>query len=640
MLVSITFFRQVATVIILLTVFGSASCSKSNKSTRTEAKTSDIVVMAQRKLINIIPTESVYRATLPDHLADAKNSIDPTRPFRVQFDIGVNDSNNILQYPPLSKEAKAALYEAQRSSKTIDFQVSLICRFCTNISLGTRAISVSPGSVRSTLASWTVSPSLIAPHAAALPSKELQFVVTSAGAVQDTRSSEIGFAGNASKIASHRVVCSINKEGLAASQSSDVIIRAIATGDGISMNITVNEKELESRIGKYIRDKNGRPLDLPTGLVGWSELSGRSAEIYRELESEVNNIAYLRHAGQPIITSPAQFSLSKADSDKASKEFYLLGSRLYSRLFQPGTALSSVMIQLEQYGNLRKISGDPLRITIISPGGYLPWQMLHSIKPGSVDNEEFWGFKFYLSVYPVVPRSCGQIPSGPTADPDKLTTLFLGYNDANNSTDDVSLISQQFANQIPLIMDNVNFFRKAFDKLQFEKALNNDNGNIGLIITYTHAQSGVRFDPAPNGGYIEERDANGPALIPATDQFITSNNIADAANAKGSFPYLAGRPIVFLDGCESGTVGGVVYANGSPLPDVFIGNGASAVIAAEASIWSYFGYGFGMQLLHSLKDKPVDQALYEARRDALHLSNNPFGLLFSLYGNGSSSVSF
>jgi hypothetical protein len=100
-------------------------------------------------------------------------------------------------------------------------------------------------------------------------------------------------------------------------------------------------------------------------------------------------------------------------------------------------------------------------------------------------------------------------------------------------------------------------------------------------------------------------------------------------------PFFTLRPIGFLNGCETGTMGGSDRQfGGTPFQSIFLSRGARAVVVTEAPIWWYFGYAMGVEYLDNLKaGKDASEALYEARRDFLD-GKNPFGLLYSLYGNG------
>ena len=62
--------------------------------------------------------------------------------------------------------------------------------------------------------------------------------------------------------------------------------------------------------------------------------------------------------------------------------------------------------------------------------------------------------------------------------------------------------------------------------------------------------------------------------------------------------------------------------------------GAGAVFATEAPVWQNFAYHFGLDLMRNiLAGDTMQEALYKARHRHLDLTNNPLGLIYSLYGN-------
>jgi len=94
------------------------------------------------------------------------------------------------------------------------------------------------------------------------------------------------------------------------------------------------------------------------------------------------------------------------------------------------------------------------------------------------------------------------------------------------------------------------------------------------------------------------------------------------------------RPFIFLNGCETGTQGSRGTTELS-LPGIFIAGGVPGVVATEAETSDGFGYDFAESFLNKLSDGGMDagEAMLETRRELLRNSNNPFGLLYSYYGN-------
>jgi hypothetical protein len=339
-----------------------------------------------------------------------------------------------------------------------------------------------------------------------------------------------------------------------------------------------------------------------------------------------------------MLVRAADYDLSPADAAAAAKAFYTLGSQLYDELIYKGdTALADVFSRIEAYGSERKRQGRPLRISIITSGGsYVPWQILHTVThpPAAVDPEEFWGHKFLLSVFPLTVNVCGRLPATgqPMAQPQ---AMYLQYRNPANAGDPVAQLSGFFGDLLRMKFSGAEM-TAATTRNAVETALRTRRANITLVWGFTHGYSGIQFETS-GGTYNVRYEVNGPRLGLSDEEQLRSQDLRDwGVGFTAAAPFLAARPIVFLNGCETGTVGGPDGLNGSPFQDVFLQNGARAVIVTESAIWHYFGYGFGSQFLEYMARDGYDaaRAIYEARLEFLRTNKNPFGLLYSVYGNG------
>jgi hypothetical protein len=92
-------------------------------------------------------------------------------------------------------------------------------------------------------------------------------------------------------------------------------------------------------------------------------------------------------------------------------------------------------------------------------------------------------------------------------------------------------------------------------------------------------------------------------------------------------------PVVFFNACESAQVD---IGDPTSFMLYFINVlKAYAFIGTEADIPGAFAHPFGIRFVEKfLKAHPIGEILYTARRDFAKRYNNPFGLYYTLYGNG------
>jgi hypothetical protein len=99
-------------------------------------------------------------------------------------------------------------------------------------------------------------------------------------------------------------------------------------------------------------------------------------------------------------------------------------------------------------------------------------------------------------------------------------------------------------------------------------------------------------------------------------------------------------PVVFLNGCETGTAGFFATTN-QDFVGTFLRMGSSAVIATEAPVWTFFGYSFGLDLLREIRSgTPIASALLNIRKQYLDQAKNPLGLIYTIFGQPDAAFVF
>jgi hypothetical protein len=379
------------------------------------------------------------------------------------------------------------------------------------------------------------------------------------------------------------------------------------------------------------------------------------------LDSDLPNIRALR----------ARLNFDEQLERQAVGELYKLGSYLYDRLFPTKNEVRSILKVIENYGTERNGSSKYLRVLIYSNDIYLPWQLLHLVQPDNTnpDSFQFWGNKYILGVNPSESRPCGRLPDvmkWPEQNEvlyahywQKIRTKFpdLGNQDFTNPEQDtqpdrVSVIADQFADLLNgVFMSHVN---RVHEKDGFWKQLKQDRRKLKILWTYTHGHSGTvdlavpmqskpgqptNINPGPTTVNIEAKDIAGQR-IDFSSSISESMSVTEldmgTVPADNETLFFAGQPLVFLNGCETGTEGSQGTTELS-FPGVFIRRGARAAVVTEAIVWDSFAYYFGEMFLRNISSGAMDagEALLHARRQLLSDSNNPLGLLYSYYGPAS-----
>jgi hypothetical protein len=173
---------------------------------------------------------------------------------------------------------------------------------------------------------------------------------------------------------------------------------------------------------------------------------------------------------------------------------------------------------------------------------------------------------------------------------------------------------------------------------QFTDLLNKNRSTLRLIVTFTHGQSGTTID---SNGQTSE-DANGPKLLFAANEALVVDDLNALISAipPDEDNVFAKAPIVFLNGCETGT-GGFYPTTNQDFVGTFLRMGSQAVVATESPVWESFGYSFGLDLLQAIRaGTPLADALLAVRRQYLLQANNPLGLVYSIYGSPDAVLSF
>ncbi|HEX9926389.1 MAG TPA: CHAT domain-containing protein [Anaerolineae bacterium] len=255
-------------------------------------------------------------------------------------------------------------------------------------------------------------------------------------------------------------------------------------------------------------------------------------------------------------------------------------------------------------------------IQVTSEDFFLPWELLYPISPGeSLDYKHFWGMNHIISRFIVVEDPSPNFnfrlsPSIRIASRPKLG-LFTDYNLPSVLSEEMPYFKKLHED------DKIHLFEfrdldptKKLEGIQLFKAFwQND---FDLVHFACHA---LYEDEAAYLSHISLSKDFHISLVDFETYEIAIN----------------GYPLIIVNACETGHPNPLYTAS---FATTFLKNGARGVLATECSIPDAFAAEFSKQLYPLLlSGKTLGESVLETRRCFLSMSDNPTGLLYSIYGS-------
>lgn len=294
------------------------------------------------------------------------------------------------------------------------------------------------------------------------------------------------------------------------------------------------------------------------------------------------------------------------------------GKRLFQRLFQaPGAGADAKAMGdwLVEYATDPQLQ---LTLQVFATRVPIPWSMLYlgDVRDGAVlDWNNFLGFRHIIEQLPfqsLPGTKSNQIDS----QPDLSVSVNINPKIDSSMGIDVVAAHQQHWVDIAAARKNLALVPRA-TLAEVVGALA-DPANVDKVVYfYCHAQSN---DVDPDKAAII---MGGPR---DKDQVAT---LADLnLDAPTDIP-LAGRPLVFLNACESADLSPRFYDGFVPF---FLAKGSRGVIGTECKTPVVFAIHWAEAFVDRLlAGAPVGQTMLDLRRQFLHDHGNPMGLLYTMY---------
>lgn len=336
------------------------------------------------------------------------------------------------------------------------------------------------------------------------------------------------------------------------------------------------------------------------------------------------------------VSLDGQVQMSVDDEKTVLASFYSLGSFAYYKLFrESGANLEDIANKLESFS----IDGRPLKILIRSYQIAFPWQLLHDDRDAGQRADGFWGFKYALTM-DYLGRSYGGALPDVFATESKDYSVFGEYRASPGEAPVVAVLAQKQAAYFESRWNSANFVTADSSQV-FLDTIRQHRDELEFLVVYAHGSSGSIITKLPDGTLAAIDEAAGPRMMFAQSENVLPYDleqlpVGSALNGKA---YLSRQPIIVLNACDTGASALARQMNLLTLPVAFLDIGARGVVATEAPVWNIFAYQFGNELIAEvLHGKAVSVSLLAVRARFLTSHNNPFGLLYSYYGNSGVKV--
>lgn len=552
----------------------------------------------------------------------------------VRFFIGPPTYQNAIDNPEVPEAVRSLA-----GAVPTEFNVTMVCHVCQDKAPQTKSIWYHPDARTSSVAEFAITPSF---RHTRNGTGSVSFVIDRNGIELDHKLATVAVAwDNRVPQPPAPVACSYDPS-IPETIGSDLILTVTHGTQGINATFRPIRPELRARLGDLVVRPDGTPKVFDLGAGSLDVLGQAMATTFVHLKALVEQNES-RSVLSAVGTLPpsAQYMFDDASAREANRTLYDLGLLLYDLLFYRGdVTIRSVLDELERSGDAAiKSTGRPLRILIYSNDVYLPWQLLHREETAGNDSDprQFWGNKFILGVIPITEqRACGRLPAA-MPRPSAADILYLQYQRQGGAgttaeIDQVTELSRRFVSVLAGTLGATGI-RTIGSSKDLKSTLGTHKSSVSLVWAYTHGHSGASVE-ATRTGYTTVSDVRGQKIDFSQLDFVSALDL-NILTCCGSVerPYFTRRPFVFLNGCETGTQG-AWRTTGLSLPGTFLVRGARGVVVTEAPVWQLFGFNFAKRYLGEMAAGiEAGEAMYRTRRYFLDTGNNPFGLLYTYYGN-------
>ena len=414
-------------------------------------------------------------------------------------------------------------------------------------------------------------------------------------------------------------------------------------GSGLAISVEIRDEGLLQLLGSIhcetAQDGECREFkSFPTNFGNAREVQDISASHYANLlnylakpnERFINTVRTLKSSSKISNAAQDLRGLSKEERRQLYETLSNVGFDFAHHLFIDSSDSRQIFEAIDTY---RKPGSSPLVVRISSNGIFLPWHLLN------LGNREIWGAKFLITVDPFRAHPISDTKLEPL-DPTRIRALFLRYQSVDDSRrDDFSFVAKEHLNELiakgPGGIGGQIPFSDVHSATGLKETLQSERAEIGALLSYVHGWSGI----TAIDGNVAAASPYGNQIVLSETERISASSLIDIARpflmAGGrENEFFSQRPIVILNGCETGTNGIIQVRWTNSLLGAFVRLGARGVLATDAPIPASYGYVFQQELWEELLyGGTVPSFLLEKRR-----SGDILSLLYSYYGNLEPSI--
>lgn len=310
-----------------------------------------------------------------------------------------------------------------------------------------------------------------------------------------------------------------------------------------------------------------------------------------------------------------ELTITPEDGDALLRELAFSGFRLFQAIFdgpQAAPALREVGRWLRE-----TLSRDVTTLQVVSSGFPVPWPLLHLVDrfdAGSLSWDDFIGMRHVVEHLPLVQIDVAP-PAVAIASEPALAVRTI-YNDG---------IDEQMPSH-PVAGQRAYWTSRGVRLTEGSTAdhLVRDALAAGapdqVLYLFCHATA-------------SDQDPDDARLILTGSESVSLGDLWVHAPREDQ---LAGRPLVFLNACESAELSPSFYDGFVPY---FLTKGARGVIGTECKIPGLFAGEWAKAFFDELfAGRPLGEAVLELRRRFLTDHNNPFGLLYGVHADADTVV--
>jgi CHAT domain len=335
----------------------------------------------------------------------------------------------------------------------------------------------------------------------------------------------------------------------------------------------------------------------------------------------MNVVTYQNAAGEPIFQSAVD--IPAPDRDAALKIMARAGALLFQKLFY-GPAAGADARSVGDW--LQRIAGDhkrPLKLQILSRTAPVPWQLLYvGDVSAPLDWRHFLGMSHIIEQIPFQRNLDKCEPEIPTDQPELAISINLNMNIDRDIPGKLVTRQTAFWNDTARARKRVKLTSRSLGA-EVVKALSDASTADQIVYLYCHAAS----------SNLTDRGGPGASSLQLTDGLLKLSDLSLDAPTKITLP---GRPLVFINACESAELSPMFYDGFAPY---FMAKGARGVIGTECKTPALFAAAWAEKFFGRFLDgETIGGAFLNLRQEFLSEHANPLGLLYAVHCDGDTRI--